>query len=117
EHAQIIVPDRGGPRTQSGYLYQNSIAALYLGRLCDMTLRSDDQRIVKVRVETPTDVDDIVVTFADDSTKYIQAKENVRDNESAWTKLWNDFEAQFNNPVFTRGKDRLLLHTGEARNE
>lgn len=117
EHTQVIIPERGGPATPSGFLYQNSVVALYLGRLCDMTLRPNDQHIVKVRVEAPTDVDDVVVTFADGSTSYIQAKENVRDNESAWTKLWNDFEAQFNNPVFTRGKDRLLLHTGEARNE
>ncbi len=57
--------ERGGPTTQSGILYQNSVAALYLGRLCDATWRLDDQFVVHVRVEAPSDVDDIIVTFAD----------------------------------------------------
>lgn len=111
------MPERGGPTTQSGILYQNSIAALYLGRLCDDTPRLDGDRVTKVRVEAPTDVDDTIVTFADGSSKYIQAKENIRDNDSTWKKLWSDFEAQFNEPHFKRGKDRLVLHTGESHDE
>src|SRR2546423_15499779 len=109
--------ERGGSTTQSGIFYQNSVAALYLGRLCDVTPRVDSERVVKVRVEAPTDVDDIVVSFANGGSKYVQAKENIRDNEPAWATLWNDFEAQFNSSNFKRGKDRLLLHTGEPHNE
>lgn len=117
ERTQVINPEAGAPVTQAGFLYQNSVVALYLGRLCDTTLRPDNQRITKVRVETATGVDDVVVTYADGGTRYIQAKENVSDNESAWTKLWNDLEVQFSNPIFNTGTDRLLLYAGEARNE
>ncbi|MFL6227834.1 MAG: hypothetical protein ACJ741_03535 [Pyrinomonadaceae bacterium] len=109
--------ERGGTTTQSGILYQNSVAALYLGRLCDATPRPDRDRVVGVRVEAPTAVDDTVVTFADGGVTYIQAKENIRDNGDAWAGLWGDFEAQFDLPDFKHGKDRLLLHTGEPHDE
>lgn len=109
--------ERGGPTTQSGILYQNSVAALYLGRLCDATPRPNRDRVVGVRVEAPTAVDDIVITFADRGVTYIQAKENIRDNGGAWPGLWTDFEEQFNRPDFMRGQDRLLLHTGEPHDE
>ena len=56
------MPERGGPAAQSGIHYQNSVAALYLGRLCDDTSRRDFERIISVRVEAPSEVDDIVVT-------------------------------------------------------
>jgi hypothetical protein len=111
------MPERGGPTTQSGIYYQNSVAALYLGRLCDATQRPDSQRVVRVRVEAPTAVDDTVVTFADGGVTYIQAKENVRDSEASWADLWSDFETQFRRPEFSRGRDRLLLHTGEPHKE
>lgn len=111
------MPERGGPTTQSGILYQNSVAALYLGRLCDVTQRSDRDRVVRVRVEAPTAVDDTVVTFADGGVTYIQAKENIRDGGEAWAGLWADFEKQFNRSDFKRGRDRLLLHTGEPHDE
>jgi nucleoside phosphorylase len=117
ERTQVIVPEGGGSSTQSDILYQNSVGALYLGRLCDVIPRGENERVINVRFEAPTEVDDIVVTFADGSSNYIQAKENVHDNESVWTKLWNDFETQFNNPDFKRSEDRLLLHTGDVHNE
>ena len=50
------MPERGGPTTQSGILYQNSIAALYLGRLCDATQRPASDFVQSVRVEAPEDV-------------------------------------------------------------
>lgn len=111
------MPERGGPTTQSGIYYQNSVAALYLGRLCDATQRPDSQRVVRVRVEAPTSVDDTVVTFADGGVTYIQAKENIRDSDASWADLWSDFETQFRRPEFSRGRDRLLLHTGEHHKE
>ena len=109
--------ERGGPTTQSGILYQNSITALYLGRMCDAAQRPDSDRVNAVRVEAPEDVDDIVVTFADDHRDYIQAKENVRDNQRAWCKLWSDFDAQFRRAEFRRGRDRLILRIGEIHQE
>lgn len=109
--------ERGGPTTQSGILYQNSVAALYLGRLCDATHRPDDERVTTVRVEAPEHVDDIVVTFADGHRTYIQAKENVREDHGAWEALWRDFDAQFRQAEFRRGHDRLLLQIGEIHDE
>lgn len=107
----------GGASNQSGILYQNSIAALYLGRLCDRTPRLDEHFVVAVRVEPPEAVDDIVVTFRDGHRTFIQAKENIRVNDSAWQQLWRDFENQFWGGNFQQGTDRLLLHVGEVREE
>jgi hypothetical protein len=109
--------EHGGATTQSGILYQNSIAALYLGRLCDVTPRPASERVVKVRVEAPEDVDDIVVTFADQHRSFIQAKENIRKHYDAWGKFWGDFSSQFLRPEFQKGQDRLLLHIGEVHDE
>ena len=38
--------EAGGPTTQSGIPYQNSIAALYLGRMIDPAPRSKRDRVV-----------------------------------------------------------------------
>jgi len=109
--------ERGGPTTQSGILYQNSVASLYLGRLCDATRRPEPERVVRVRVEAPEHVDDTLVTFADGHHAFIQAKENVREDHEAWRTLWRDFDAQSRRPGFRRGVDRLLLHVGEIHDE
>ncbi|HEX2094842.1 MAG TPA: hypothetical protein VHG28_20755 [Longimicrobiaceae bacterium] len=109
--------ERGGPTTQSGILYQNSVAALYLGRLCDETARPDSDRVVRVRVEAPEDVDDIVVYYADEHVVYVQAKENIRENHTAWRGAWRDFAAQYAAGHFVRGRDILRLHIGEPHEE
>lgn len=109
--------ERGGPTTQSGILYQNSIAALYLGRLCDATRFPNSKRVIEVRVEAPMEVDDIIVVFKDNHRIYAQAKENVRINYKAWKKLWSDFDSQFQREDFQKGHDRLLLWLGEIHNE
>jgi hypothetical protein len=88
------MPERGGPTTQSGIYYQNSIAALFLGRLCDMQMRPTRERVIGVRVEAPAHVDDIVVTYADRHRGWIQAKESIEQTGEVWKKLWRDFEAQ-----------------------
>lgn len=106
------MPEAGGPTTQSGIRYQNSVAALFLGRLCDAVPRPDRERVVQVRAEAPVDVDDTVITFGDDHLLYIQAKENVRRGDPAWHKLWDDFDTQFHNPAFRCGHDRLGFYTG-----
>jgi hypothetical protein len=111
------MPERGGPTAQSGILYQNSVTALYLGRLCDSTQRQPAEMVVKVRVEAPESVDDTVVTYSDGHQVYIQVKENIRDVDAAWEKLLKDFETQFWNSGFQNDKDRLLFFTGEIHEE
>lgn len=111
------MPESGGPTTQSGILYQNSIAALFLGRLIDATSRPENERVVHIRVETLDNVDDIVATFADGHKTYFQAKEDVSANDSAWKKLWADFEQQFIGDKFIKEKDKLALWVGSFREE
>lgn len=41
----------GGTSNQSGILYQDSVAALYLGRLCDPTPRPDSDAVIQVQDE------------------------------------------------------------------
>jgi hypothetical protein len=72
------MPEAGGPTTQSGLLYQNTIAALYLGDLINPSELDNRQRVVEVRPESPTPVDDIVITYADAHRSFVQAKERVR---------------------------------------
>ncbi len=103
--------ERGGPTTQSGILYQNSIAALNLGRLCDLRPRPARERIISVRIEAPHNVDDIVVTYADRTRDWIQAKENLRFSGPKWDKLWADFESQRFGKHF-QPDDRLRLVIG-----
>lgn len=69
-----------GPSTESGILFQNSIASLYLGDLIELGDRSKSECVVAVRVEAPTHVDDIVVTCGDSHCIYIPFKPR-----SAWT--------------------------------
>ncbi len=109
--------ERGGPTTQSGILYQNSVTALYLGRLCDATQRPASDLIQSVRVEAPENVDDIVVTFADEHKEYIQAKEIISAGDTAWNKLWKDFLAQYRRKDFNYGQDQLVFQIGEWRPE
>lgn len=103
----------GGSTTQSGILFQNSVAALYLGRLCDSGRRGPRDRVFQVDVETVDAVDDIVVTFVDYHRAFIQAKEALRQGSKEWDRLWNAFDTQFHSDAFTRGRDHLVLHLGK----
>src|SRR5258708_3984002 len=109
--------EAGGPANQSGVLYQNAVAALFLGRLCDSTPRPDKDAVVGVRIEAPTDVDDIVVTYKDGHRVFVQVKESVRDNDDSWKKLWKSFETQFWGGEFQQDRDWLLLHVGDGQEE
>lgn len=81
--------ESGGPTTQSGIYYQNSISALYLGALLDLRPPvNGDSRIISVRVEAPEDIDDMIVSYANGSMLYIQAKENLALQGEAWVKFW-----------------------------
>lgn len=111
------MPEPGGPTAQAGIIYQNAVAALFMGRLCDDTLRLPRERVTSVRVEAPTSVDDTVVEFADEHQEFIQAKTNVDRNSSAWKKLWRDFDAEFFHPDFQRDRDRLCLRLGQVRED
>lgn len=93
------------------------MAALYLGRLCDLMPRPDADVVIEVQVEASTAVDDIVVTHRDGHRLFIQVKENVRDSSAAWGILWRDFGEQFLAADFQRGRDRLLLQTAGAHEE
>ena len=86
--------EAGGTTTQSGIHYQNSIAALYLGRLLDSSQRVASQRVVEVRVEAPDHVDDIVTLHAGGGRSFIQAKEALSTTSEAWEKLWSAFAKQ-----------------------
>lgn len=109
--------ERGGTTTQSGIIYQNSVAALYLGRLCDSAERPLSEQVVNVRAEAPVHVDDTVITFADGHREYIQAKENLSKSDEAWAKLWQDFERQFDSAEFEKEKDKLTLQIGFPQKE
>ena len=85
--------EAGGTTTQSGIYYQNSIAALYLGRLIDSS-RANEQTIDSVRVEAPEAVDDIVIIYTNGKKEYIQAKERLNSSSTEWKKLWYSFKEQ-----------------------
>ena len=103
--------ESGGSATQSGILFQNSIATLYLGRLCDMRQRPASEFVIQVRIEAPEHVDDIVVTYADRHHDWIQAKENLQFTGAIWNKLWVDFELLRWDPKFG-STDRIRLVIG-----
>ncbi|CAN98930.1 hypothetical protein predicted by Glimmer/Critica [Sorangium cellulosum So ce56] len=107
----LAMPERGGPTTQSGIFYQNSIAALYVGRLCDPRERPRRDQVTRVRVEAPEEVDDIVVTYADGHTDWIQAKEKLEASGEVWEKHWQAFERQRWTAEFS-DRDGLVLVTG-----
>jgi len=83
--------EAGGTGTQSGIWYQNSMAALYMGRMLDTRARSIADRVLSVRIEAPEHVDDIVVRYADGASRYVQAKLGLRQGEPAWQRLWQSF--------------------------
>lgn len=85
--------ESGGVTTQSGIYYQNSIAALHLGRLIDSS-RTSEETIESVRVEAPEAVDDIVITYSNGKKEYIQAKERLKPSSKEWQKLWASFKTQ-----------------------
>lgn len=106
------MPESGGQATQSGIFYQNSIAALYLGRLLDQLPRPPAERVVEVRIEAPAEVDDIVVRFADEHREWMQAKLTLRDRGEAWHHVWGALARQKASSQFDV-HDRLVIVLGE----
>ncbi|MFD2170556.1 NACHT domain-containing protein [Tumebacillus lipolyticus] len=116
----MAIAESGGPTTQAGITFQNAIAALYLGRMLDPRPSIASKKVVEVRVEAPEDVDDIVVTYANSRKEFIHVKESVSKSnglDSAWGKVWRDFEQQFKQASFNIGQDRLQLVYGIFKDE
>jgi hypothetical protein len=107
------MPAPGGPTTQSGIGFQDAVAALYLGRLCDGTARTAAEVVRAVRVETRGPVDDIEVVHGDGSRRWIQAKERVATSSEEWKNLWRAFREKRETLDVSRG-DRLVLWLGSA---
>ncbi|WP_434044040.1 MULTISPECIES: NACHT domain-containing protein [Sorangium] len=107
------MPAPGGPTNQSGVGYQNAIAALYLGRLCDATPRPPSEIVREVRIETHGSVDDIEVAFGNEARRWMQAKERITTSSSEWKALWIAFQEKRREINVERG-DRLELWLGMA---
>jgi len=103
----------GGASTQAGIHYQNSVAALFLADLLELDPAPPRERVISVRVEAPTDVDDIVIEHADGHRNYVSAKLSLRVGDEPWITLWRRVTAQ----VTTFGnlsEDRVTLMFAEA---
>lgn len=105
--------ERGGPTTQAGIYYQNSVAALCLGDLLRWDVVNPSERVVEVRLEAPADVDDIVVRHADGHRDWLQVKLDLEPRGKAWETLWSDLAQQRDHDQFGI-EDRLLLVLGTA---
>lgn len=92
--------EAGGTTTQAGIFYQNSVAALYLADLLELSAIPPRERVIEVRVEAPTDVDDIVVRFADGHCQYLNVKTDVTPSGDPWKALWKSLRTQFNRVDF-----------------
>jgi hypothetical protein len=97
-------PEIGGPATHAGIYFQNCIAVLRLARMLAGTEFGEQLlgKIIAVRSEAPTDVDDIVVTYSSQRREYIQAKLRVSPGEPAWTAMWQHFYKQYQQSNFNR---------------
>jgi hypothetical protein len=105
--------ERGGPTTQDGIYYQNTVAARYLVYLLDLSQLPPRERVVEVRVEAPSDVDDIVVRYADGHRDWVQVKSRIQPSGDPWTGLWADLAAQRSATEFG-SEDRLIVVLGES---
>ncbi|WP_157838815.1 NACHT domain-containing NTPase [Achromobacter sp. DH1f] len=103
--------EAGGPTTQSGIYYQNTIAARYLGALLDLRLPSaaGASRVISVRVEAPEHIDDTVVEFSDGHKLFIQAKEGLATSGDAWDKFWLAAKKQANDNPSVTDEFRLVV--------
>jgi hypothetical protein len=109
---EFKLSELGGPTTQDGIFFQNSVAALALLELLELNPQPPRDRVVEVRLEAPEDVDDIVIRYADDHRQYQSVKTNVRPGTGAWCGLWNSVHAQFSNPEL-KADDELVLVVAE----
>lgn len=109
------MPEAGGPATQAGIFYQNSVAALALADLLDLDQRIARERAVEVRLEAPEDVDDIVIRFADGHREFQNVKLSIDVGNSAWSGIWRSLSAQHQSTTFGNN-DQLVLVIEERSN-
>lgn len=88
--------EAGGTSTQAGIFYQNSVAALALAELLELAPMPPSERVVEVRIEAPSDVDDIVVRYADGHRDFKNVKSSLTVGSAAWADLWKSLSAQSN---------------------
>lgn len=103
----------GGPTTQAGIFYQNTVAARALVDLLDLSPIPPRERVVEVRLEAPTDVDDLVLRYADGHRAFAQVKLRLRRSGPVWSSLWIDLATQVRRTDFG-ANDRLVLVLGES---
>jgi hypothetical protein len=104
----------GGPTTQEGIFYQNSVAALALLDLLEADPQPPKDRVVEVRVEAPEDVDDVVIRYADDHVQYQNVKTTVKPGTDAWARLWSSMYAQFCSQIFNTDDEREHKNPGDT---
>ncbi|HET6975225.1 MAG TPA: hypothetical protein VFI24_02795 [Pyrinomonadaceae bacterium] len=104
-------PETGGPTTHAGINFQNCIAVLRLARMLADTEFGENSlgKIIAVRSEAPTEVDDVVVTYSSQRREYIQAKLRVSPGDSAWDVMWQHFYKQYQQPDFNREDLRDII--------
>lgn len=105
--------ERGGAATQDGIYYQNTVAATYLADLLELSQQPPRERVVEVRVEAPSDVDDVVVRFADGHRDWLQIKTVIPSYGDAWDRLWVNLSTQATSAEFGP-EDSLIVVTGES---
>lgn len=107
------MPESGGPTTQSGTYFQNTVAAWFMARMLHDAIHGpSENRITRVRCEAPEEVDDVMVTF-ERGVHYVQAKEALSASGGAWTGLWRHFWKQFIRRDYNHEHDRLVLWGGQ----
>jgi len=86
--------EAGGASTQAGIFYQNSVAALALAELLELAPMPPGERVVEVRIEAPSDVDDIVIRYADGHRDFKNVKSDLTVGSAPWVGLWKTISAQ-----------------------
>lgn len=104
--------EAGGTSTQAGIFYQNSVAALALADLLELAPIPPRERVVEVRVEAPSDVDDVVIRYADGHREFQNIKSDITPGSEPWNALWKSLCAQFSQPDFG-ADDQLMIVLGE----
>jgi hypothetical protein len=107
-----LVTELGGPTTQDGIFYQNTLAAGYLADMLELGPQPPKEQVSEVRLEAPSHVDDIVVRYADGHCDWVQAKMRLQSSGSAWDALWRDLATQSMSREFGV-EDRLVVVIGE----
>ena len=107
--------EAGGASTQAGIFYQNGVAAVYLAELLQLDLAPPRERVVDVRVEAPSDIDDIVISYADGHRHYLTAKLSLRADDDAWRSMWRSIKLQAA-AIQNRPDDQITIVVADGNN-